>query len=102
MLVCDIWALSRENLSSGFAKHKGADQPALPRNLISAFVIRVLQSIISKLAVNKTSNFYLVSVAEETGFSSLCRKPQRRGIRFPKMWYVRPAKAQTSLRLRAV
>ena len=31
----------RENLSSGFAKNTGADQPAHPRSLISAFVIRL-------------------------------------------------------------
>ena len=30
----------------GFENNKGADQPAHPRNLISAFVIRLLESII--------------------------------------------------------
>ena len=49
----------------GAANNKGADQPAHPRSLISAFVIRSLQSVIS---TSKNSNFYLVSVAEETGF----------------------------------
>ena len=34
----------------GFTNNKGADQPAHPRNLISAFVLRSLESIISKLA----------------------------------------------------
>ena len=34
----------------GFAKNTGADQPAHPRSLISAFVIRFLESIIGKLA----------------------------------------------------
>ena len=38
------------------------------RSLISAFVIRFLQSIISRLATSKISNFYQVSVAEETGY----------------------------------
>ena len=32
----------------GFANNTGADQPAHPRSLISAFVIRLLESIISK------------------------------------------------------
>ena len=32
------------------ANNKGADQPAHPRSLISAFVIGLLESIISKLA----------------------------------------------------
>ena len=34
----NIWASTRENLSSGFA-NKGPDQPAHQRSLISAFVI---------------------------------------------------------------
>ena len=33
------------------------------------FVIRVLESTISKLATSEITVFYLVSVAEETGFS---------------------------------
>ena len=37
------------------------------RRLISAFVIRFLESIISKLATSKISIFELVSVAEQTG-----------------------------------
>ena len=41
----------------GFAKNTGADQPAHPRSLISAFVIRVLESAISKLATSEISTF---------------------------------------------
>ena len=33
------WASTRENLSSGFANNKVADQPAHPRSPISTFVI---------------------------------------------------------------
>ena len=33
----------------GFANNKGADQPALPRRLINAFAVRLLESILSKL-----------------------------------------------------
>ena len=47
----------------------GSDQPAHPGSLISTFVIRLLESIISILATSKISNFYLVSVAEETGLN---------------------------------
>ena len=47
----------------GSANNKGADQPAHPRSLISALVIRFLESIISKLATGEISIFYLVSVA---------------------------------------
>ena len=35
-----------------FANNKGADQTAHPRSLISAFVIRDLESIISRLAMS--------------------------------------------------
>ena len=49
--------------------NKGADQPAHLHSLISTFVIRLLESIISKLATSEISIFQLVSVAEETGLS---------------------------------
>ena len=38
----------RKKLSLGFAKNKGADQHAHPRSLVSDFIIRFLESIISK------------------------------------------------------
>ena len=41
----------------GFANNTGADQPAHPRSLISAFVIRVLESTVSKLATSESSIF---------------------------------------------
>ena len=40
-----------------FANNKGADQPAHPRSLISAFVILVLKSTISKFAISRISTF---------------------------------------------
>ena len=40
-----------------FANNTGADQPAHPRSLISAFVIRFLKSIICKLAAGEISIF---------------------------------------------
>ena len=40
-----------------FANNKGADQPAHPRSLISAFVIRVSERTISKLATSEISIF---------------------------------------------
>ena len=52
-----------------FANNKGADQPAQSRSLISAFVIRFLESTILKLATSEISFFKLVSVADETGLS---------------------------------
>ena len=50
-----MWASTRENLSSGFANNTGADQPAHPRSLISAFVIRFFESTICKLATGEIS-----------------------------------------------
>ena len=40
-----------------FANNTGADQPAHPRSLISTFVIRLVESIISKLASIEISIF---------------------------------------------
>ena len=53
----------------GFANNTGADQPALPRSLISAFVILFLESIISRLPTSEISIFKLVSVAEQAGLN---------------------------------
>ena len=50
----------------GFANNTGADQPAHPRSLISAFVIRFLERNMCTLATGEISIFKLVSVAEET------------------------------------
>ena len=41
----------------GFANNTGADQPAHPCRLISAFVIRFLESNISKLATDEVPIF---------------------------------------------
>ena len=50
-----------------FANNKGANQPAHMRRLISAVVIRLLESIISLLSSSEISIFQLVCVDEETG-----------------------------------
>ena len=59
--------LTRVKLSLVFANNKGADQPAHPHILINAFVIHLLESIISKLDTSEISIFLLVSVAELVG-----------------------------------
>ena len=41
----------------GSANNTGADQPAHPRSLISAFVLRFLKSIIGALATGEISTF---------------------------------------------
>ena len=57
---------TRKPVFRGFANNTGTDQPAHLCSLISAFVIRFLESTICKLATGEISIFYIVSVAEET------------------------------------
>ena len=64
----------------GVANNKGADQPAHPRSLISAFVIHFSKSIISKLATSEISSFKLVFVAEETALSLALLKTPKTGF----------------------
>ena len=52
-----LTSTQKKPLSSGFVNNTGADQPAHSRSLISAFVIPLLESIISKLAPFKFSIF---------------------------------------------
>ena len=63
-----------------FANNTGANQPAHPRRLISAYVIRFLESIISKLATSIMSLFQLVSVAEETGLNLTLSETPKTGF----------------------
>ena len=50
-----------------YANNKDADQPAHPRSLISAFVVRCLDSIISLDSIAEISRILLASVAAQTG-----------------------------------
>ena len=52
-----------------YANNKGADQPAYPRSLISAFVLRCLDSIISLESIVEMSRLSLASVAAQAGLS---------------------------------
>ena len=53
--TCAIWATSWENLLYAYPNNKGADQPAHPRSLVSAFVVLLLDSIIPTDALPKFS-----------------------------------------------
>ena len=64
----------------GFANNTGSDQPAHPRSLISAFVIRFLESIISRLATGEIATFKLVSVAEETDLKLVLSETPKTGF----------------------
>ena len=52
-----------------YANNKGADQPAHPRSLISAFVVRCLDSVMSLVFVTKLSSLMLASIAEQASLS---------------------------------
>ena len=52
-----------------YANNKGADQPAHPHSLISAFVVRCLDSVMSLVSVTKISSLLLASVAEQASLS---------------------------------
>ena len=52
MLGCfNNWATSWKNLFMPYVNNKGADQPANPRSLISAFIVRCLDSIIYLVSI---------------------------------------------------
>ena len=57
-------SLDMRRPSLGVNKQQRPDQPARQRSLTSAFVIRILESIICKLATGKLSIFWIVPVAE--------------------------------------
>ena len=67
-------------MSSVFANNKGADQPAHQYRLISAFVIHLMERIISKFATSEFSIFYQVSVADKTGLYLALSKAQKTGF----------------------
>ena len=50
-----------------YANNKGADQPAHPRSLISAFAVRCLDGIISLDSIAEISRTKLASVAAQVG-----------------------------------
>ena len=52
-----------------YANNKGADQPVHPGSLISALIIRCLDSVIFQVSVTKISSLKLVSVAEQASLS---------------------------------
>ena len=63
-----------------YANNKGVDQPAHPRSLISAFVVRGRDSIIPLVAKTEISVLLLASVAAQTGLSLTLSKPPKTGF----------------------
>ena len=50
-----------------YANNKSADQPAHPRSLISAFIVRCLDNIISLDSIAEISRLFVASVAAQAG-----------------------------------
>ena len=67
------------------ANIKGADQPAHTHSLISTFVIRLLKSIIFKLASCKIS----VSIAEQVGLSLTRSETTKPGFLATKAYMIK-------------
>ena len=59
----------RKRVLMSYANNKGADQPAHPCSLISAFVVHCLDNVMSLVSVTKISSLMLVSVAEQVSLS---------------------------------
>ena len=72
------WAMSWENLLMPYTNNKGADQPAHPCSLISAFVVHCLDSIVPLVSIPEISSLYLASVAVQAGLCLPGRKPWSR------------------------
>ena len=67
-------------MSLVFANNKGADQPAHQHRLISAFVIHLMECILSKFATSEFTIFYQVSVADKTGLNLTLSEAQKTGF----------------------
>ena len=67
-----IWASSWENMFLPYANNKGS--------LISAFLVRCLDSIIPLLAIAEISSLLLVSVAEQAGLSLIWSQTPKTGF----------------------
>ena len=80
IMVGYIWATSWENLFMLYANNNGTDQSAHPRSLISAFIVRCLDSIIPLVSNSEISSLYLASVAAQAGLSLPLSKTPKTGL----------------------
>ena len=90
------WATSWENLFLPYANNKDAVQPRI-RSLISAFVVRCLDCIISVLSIYKISRPWLVSVAEQAGLSITRSQTQKTGFLVTRLNYYQIPSSLVSL-----
>ena len=81
------------------ANNKGANQPADPRSLFSAFGFCCLNSIISLVSIHvpTISRLYLVDVAEQTGLSLTWSQTPKTGFLVTRLIYYRDSHLHKSL-----
>ena len=72
--------VARKPVFRGVANNTGANQSAHPPSLISAFVIRFLESSYVNLLWVKFHFFWIVSVAEETGLKLALSETPKTGF----------------------
>ena len=86
-----FWPRCEKTCLPGFANNTGADEPAHPCSLISAFVIRLSSSIISRLATSEIINFLAGLWSLRDWFETGCvGNPEDRFSRdspFYKVWH---------------
>ena len=70
-----------------YANNKCADQPAHPRNLISAFFVRCLVNIIPLGSISKISSLCLASVASQAGLSLPWSETEKTGFLVTRLKY---------------
>ena len=70
-----------------YANNKGADQPAHPRSLISAFVVRCLDSIIPLVSNSEISSLYLATVVPQAGLSLTWSETPKTGFLVTRLIY---------------
>ena len=64
-----FWQLNRVMTKHIYSNNEGTDQPSRPWNLISAFKICCLDSVLFIVATSEIQRFSLASVAEQVGLS---------------------------------
>ena len=70
-----------------YANNKGADQPAHPRSLISAFVVCCLDSIIPLVYIAEISSLQLASVAAQAGLCLTWSQTSKTGFLATRLFY---------------
>ena len=71
-----------------YANNKDADHPAHPRSLISACVVRCLDSIILLVSTSEIPGLYLASVAAQAGLCLTWSQTPKAGFLVTRLIYI--------------